>query len=195
MAIEIERKFLVNSLWRDVVPKDIEDIVQGYLPTKGGTTARIRIVGRRGLVAAKLAIKGPSAGISRPEFEYDIPAKDAKEMIRLCGRRIVKKIRFIVPVRRLVWEIDMFKGRHDGLVVAEVELARPDQKFRLPKWVAKEVSGDPRYSNHSLAIHGLRLLKEAWQLVLDFRLIPVRMRAMDGRVKLSEAAIKALETE
>lgn len=165
MATEIERKYLVNNRWQDVVPDDMIKITQGYLATAEDTTVRIRMMDRKGTLEARLAVKGPTVGISRPEFEYAIPLSDAQEMLYLCGSRIVWKIRFFVPSSRkgLVWEIDVFKGKHEGLVLAEIELVSPeDRMVRLPKWIDREVSGDCRYSNHSLAIHGLKLVgKEA----------------------------------
>ena len=160
MGIEIERKFLVNQLWRDLVPKYLVEITQGYLATAENTTVRVRLSERKGKVEAKLTVKGPSSGLLRPEFEYQIPVHDAEEILKLCGKRIVKKVRLVVPSSRdgLVWEVDVFKGKHEGLVLAEVELDKPNRRVRLPKWVAQDVSGDSRYSSLSLAIHGLRLL-------------------------------------
>ena len=162
MAIEIERKFLVNSRWRDAVPKEWAEITQGYLPTKNGVTARVRITEKNGMVIPALTIKGPNSGISRPEFEYEIPLDDAQEMLEMCGKRLIVKVRLTVPSSRrgLSWEIDVFKGRHNGLVLAEIELDRPDRKVKLPHWVGLEVSGEQRFSNHSLALHGLGLLRD-----------------------------------
>jgi adenylate cyclase len=162
MATETERKFLVNRGWTDVVPKEIVEITQGYLPTRKGVTVRVRVVDRNGVLGSTMTVKGPTRGISRPEFEYEISVDDGIEMLHtLCGRHIVRKIRLTTPssYKGLVWEIDVFKGRHEGLVLAEIELDHPNRKIsRLPTWVGLEVSDQPRFSNHSLAIHGLKLV-------------------------------------
>lgn len=155
MGVEIERKFLVNDHWRDIkaITKDAQEITQGYLPTKDGVTVRVRIMdGKR----AALTVKGPKKGISCPEFEYRVPVPDAEEMLRtMCGTRVLRKIRCRVKHHAAIWELDVFRDGLDGLVLAEIELKNPDQKIRLPRWIGKEVSEDTRYSNHSLAIHGL----------------------------------------
>lgn len=162
MAIEIERKFLVlNDKWRKRV-EYVQVIKQGYLPTKGGATVRVRITTDKG-DHATLTIKGPTKDIVRAEFEHDIRVDDALEMLDLlCGVRIVEKLRHIVPSSKdgFVWEIDEFIGKHQGLVLAEIELDRPDRKVRLPKWLGREVSRDARYSSRSLAARGLRDIKK-----------------------------------
>lgn len=168
MATEIERKFLVaNDKWRRRVEKT-HVIRQGYLETQGDATVRIRVVADpdlRRTYAAALTIKGPTKGLVRAEYEYPICLKDAKEMLDLlCGTRLVEKLRHIVPCRKsggdIFWEIDEFTGRHAGLILAEIELRQSNQKISLPKWVGREVSGNPQFSNHSLAIHGMRLMKK-----------------------------------
>jgi CYTH domain-containing protein len=114
-----------------------------------------------------LTIKGPSKGISRPEFELPMRQEDALEMMNsLCGKRIVEKLRHMVPCPScdLTWEIDEFTGRHQGLVLAEIELERPKQYVRLPKWIGREVSKNPKYSSRSLAEHGLRNIKKDMEL-------------------------------
>lgn len=114
------------------------------------------------MLGATLTVKGPTTGISRPEFEHEISVDDGIEMLHtLCGRHIVRKIRLTTPssYKGLVWEIDVFKGRHEGLVLAEIELDKPGRQIsRLPRWVGLEVSDQPRFSSHSLALHGLRLV-------------------------------------
>jgi CYTH domain-containing protein len=160
MAIEIERKFLVNNLVHELTRRGLVEITQGYLPTRRGATVRVRITERKEMLSATLTIKGPSKGIARPEFEYEIPVDDGLELLALCGKRVVRKFRFRVPADGdLVWEVDVFRGRHDGLVLAEIELDKPNRKVRRPKWVGAEVSGDSRYSSHSLAMHGLKFVR------------------------------------
>jgi CYTH domain-containing protein len=167
MAIEIERKFLVASdKWRSRVTETWA-IKQGYLLTKSNVTVRIRTMITPVATYNILTIKGPSKGISRPEFELPMRQEDALEMMNsLCGKRIVEKLRHMVPCPScdLTWEIDEFTGRHQGLVLAEIELERPKQYVRLPKWIGREVSKNPKYSSRSLAEHGLRNIKKDMEL-------------------------------
>ena len=145
MAMEIERKFLVDKrkLYNLNYSSETE-IAQGYLSTN--PTVRVRIRQERGF----LTIKSQTKGISRQEFEYEIPLDDAKELLRLCGRNVLKKIRRTIEYGGHVWEIDFFMGRHAGLVLAEVELDSAEENVDLPDWVKKEVSSDSRYYNSNL---------------------------------------------
>ena len=112
------------------------------------TTVRIRIKGDRGY----LTIKGKSVGISRNEYEYEIPVNEAGEMLaELCEKPLIEKLRYTIRYRGFLWEVDEFGGENAGLVVAEIELADETQKFDQPGWVGREVSGDRRYYNVSLA--------------------------------------------
>ena len=148
MGIEIERKFLVkDDLW--IADADSGRVFrQGYLWSDGGMTVRIRVSGEQ----AFLTIKGPSAGISRQEFEYEIPCADAESLLALCGN-VLEKVRHLVSHAGNVWEVDVFAGANEGLVMAEVELESEGQKFERPEWAGEEVSGDPRYYNAYLADH------------------------------------------
>ena len=121
-----------------------EKISQGYLSHH--PTVRVRIKGDSGF----LTIKSSTKGISRQEFEYEIPLSDAEKLLRLCGRNVLRKYRRKVSYGGHVWEIDFFMGQHAGLVVAEVELNSPNEPLDLPDWVTKEVSGDSRYFNSNL---------------------------------------------
>lgn len=146
MASEIERKFLVTgSEWKALaagVPYR-----QGYLSTVKERTVRVRTVGDRGT----LTIKGVTRGVSRLEFEYEIPAPDANRMLDdLCERPLIEKLRYTIRTGGVTWEVDEFTGDNIGLVVAEVELRTPDQTFDRPPWIGDEVSGDPRYFNSNL---------------------------------------------
>ena len=149
MAQEIERKFLVvGDAWRALA----EGVVyrQGYLSTDADRTLRVRTVGAKGY----LTVKGITVGATRTEFEYEIPVADADAMLdELCLRPIIEKTRHKIPFDGLVWEVDVFAGDNDGLVVAEVELASEDQEFRLPDWIGEEVTDDPRYYNANLVAH------------------------------------------
>ena len=147
MAIEIERKFLVkDDSWK--AGREGKRYSQGYLSRARGRTVRVRRVEEKGW----FTVKGPGDGISRPEFEYEIPLSDARQMLEnLCIQPLIEKIRYLVPHGGMVWEVDEFLGENLGLVVAEIELAAADQPFDPPPWLGKEVSGDPRYYNSCLS--------------------------------------------
>lgn len=145
MAIEIERKFLVTgSDWKNGVATHYN---QGYLNRDKNRTVRVRVAGDK----AFLTIKGSSVGISRAEFEYEIPTDDARALLKLCDGPVIEKIRYVIFHQNAKWEIDEFLGENLGLVVAEIELESEDQSFINPSWLGKEVSDDPRYFNSNLA--------------------------------------------
>jgi len=126
---------------------------QGYLSSVKERVVRVRIAGDRGF----LTIKGLTTGVSRLEFEYPIPLPDATVMLdQLCERPLIEKTRYREVYADRIWEIDVFHGDNDGLVVAEVEIANPEQKVELPRWAGAEVSNDPRYFNNNLAAHPYR---------------------------------------
>ena len=148
MGIEIERKFLVaGEGWKNFAGEG-SVCKQGYLAADETKTVRVRVIGEK----AYLTIKGSTEGITRPEFEYEIDRRDAVDMLKLCGS-IVEKTRYVLEENGLTWEVDVFYGANDGLVMAEVELESEDQPLNLPDWVGEEVSADPRYYNACLAIH------------------------------------------
>ena len=146
MGREIERKFLVTGEgWRKGAKRS--RLSQGYLLAEKKKSARVRLEDGRGT----LTIKGASKGAGRAEFEYPIPARDARELLRdHCEQPLIEKTRWRVRYRGLLWEVDVFEGANCGLVVAEVELRRADQKVALPPWVGKEVTRDARYLNANL---------------------------------------------
>jgi CYTH domain-containing protein len=147
MGQEIERKFLVNGTpWTGVRG---EVTRQGYLSRVPERTVRVRIMDDRGF----LTIKGKNQGASRAEFEYPIPADDAAALLALCEPPLIEKTRYRIPHVGHVWEIDVFHGDNDGLVVAEVELRSADESFQRPSWVGEEVTDDPRYYNANLVKH------------------------------------------
>ena len=148
MGLEIERKFLVRD--RSVVANLVgTEMRQGYLSVDPERTVRVRVAGLRGFVTIKGA--GSESGASRAEYEYEIPAPDAEELLdRLALRPLIEKTRYRVAAGDLVWEIDVFRGDNDGLVVAEIELPSETTEVALPGWVGEEVTGDPRYYNASL---------------------------------------------
>lgn len=148
MATEIERKFLVSG---DFTAGELssERILQGYICSRPGRTVRVRLYGEKGF----LTIKGPSSdnGLSRYEFEQPIPAADAKALFRLCEPGTIDKTRHRVKVGRHIWEVDVFHGENEGLVLAEIELQSAGEAYELPAWAGKEVTGDRRYYNSMLA--------------------------------------------
>ena len=144
MSIEIERKFLVHGTdWRQGVPVRL---CQGYLNRDKERTVRVRIAGSR----AYLTIKGLTQGVSRPEFEYEIPLHDGEALLTLCDGPPLEKNRYTLQHAGATWEIDEFLGANAGLVVAEIELTDERQGFERPSWLSTEVSSDPRYFNSSL---------------------------------------------
>jgi adenylate cyclase len=148
MGIEVERKFLVvGDSWRADV-RSATRIVQGYIARTGGAVVRVRLKGEH----AFLTLKGPSRGISRSEFEYPIPVTDAEAMLaEFTEGPVIDKVRHLVPVGDHTWEVDVFAGPNAPLVLAEVELASPDEPFVLPGWAGADVSDDARYFNANLA--------------------------------------------
>lgn len=147
MAVEIERKFLVTSpSWRSHAGPGIR-FCQGFLH-RGETQVRVRIAGPRGF----LTVKGPRQGISRAEFEYEIPLADAEGMLRdLCAGPPLEKIRHEVRHGNHLWEVDVFGGADSGLVLAEIELSHQNEAFDMPDWVGIEVTGDPNFGYRRFA--------------------------------------------
>ena len=154
MAIEIERKFLVHGqAWLGEV-EDSRQFKQAYLSRLDHVSIRIRIIDD---ASARLTIKSGRRGLSREEFEYDVPIEDALEILALRKGAVVEKTRYRVVRDDLTWEIDVFGGENSGLVVAEVELEQEDQAVDLPEWIGKEVTGDPKYYNASLSVTPFKL--------------------------------------
>jgi CYTH domain-containing protein len=148
MALETERKFLVNSdAWRPL-GKPIP-YAQGYLSRGDGRTVRVRIAGNK----AFLTVKGPVTEITRHEFEYEVPLQDARSMLTLCEGPMIEKTRTTIPVGNHFWEVDEFSGPNAGLIIAEVELSNPEEIVQIPDWIGAEVTGDHRYYNSNLTVH------------------------------------------
>jgi adenylate cyclase len=145
MAKEIERKFLVDSTKLPLLSNP-KHIIQGYIPAQNATL-RVRISNDK----AYLTLKGRAKGLSRSEFEYEIPLSDAKSILEeLCIKPYIEKKRYIIPVGKHKWELDIFEGANDGLIVAEIELESEDEEFIKPDWISQEVSFDSRYRNSAL---------------------------------------------
>lgn len=147
MAIEIERKFLVegNAYKKLATPAYFR---QGYLCTEPERTVRVRIADKKGFIT----IKGKNAGISRAEFEYEIPKIEAETMLNtLALPTVIEKYRYRIELDGKTWEVDEFFGENQGLVLAEIELNSETENFKTPSWIGMEVSNDERYYNSMLS--------------------------------------------
>jgi adenylate cyclase len=148
MAKEIERKFLVrNDSWR-AGAEGKALLRQGYIASMDDRSVRVRVLDEK---KARLTIKIGRSSITREEFEYDIPVADAEQLLDDAIGVVIEKTRYRVPHKGFVWEVDVFSGRHGGLVIAEVEMRSESDKPDLPAWLGREVTGDFRYSNQALA--------------------------------------------
>ena len=147
--IEIERKFLVTSEDFKAAAFMQNRIAQGYLSSVPDRTVRVRIKGEKGF----LTIKGASneSGLSRFEWEKEIPVDEAKELLKLCEKGVIDKTRFEVKIGNHIFEVDEFYGDNQGLIVAEIELNSENENFERPKWLGKEVTNDSRYYNSNLS--------------------------------------------
>jgi CYTH domain-containing protein len=147
MTAEIERKYLVvNDSWRHHASKGAA-FCQGYLLARKNRFVRIRIIDR---ARAVLTVKLRTGRLRREEFEYEIPYADALELIT-SATRVLDKTRYEVNHRGYLWEVDVYSGVHDGLVVAEIELADENDQPPCPPWLGQEVTGNAAYSNRTLA--------------------------------------------
>ncbi len=146
---EIERKFLVTST--DFISESTisNRIVQGYLNSNPERTVRIRIKGNKGFITIKG--KGNESGTTRFEWEKEILVAEAEQLLLLCEKGVIDKTRYEVPFGRHIYEVDVFYGENDGLIVAEIELKNENDAFQKPNWLGKEVTGDNRYYNAYLS--------------------------------------------
>ncbi len=155
MGEEIERKFrVVNTAWREAAKHGRNmDIDQGYLCANETRSVRVRVCeGQGGEDRAQITVKGPTEGVTRLEFEYEVPVEDARQMMKLAGDRRVTKRRHMVTVGEREWVIDEFFGANAGLVVAELELEDEDAGFERPDWLGEEISDRPEFYNSNLAV-------------------------------------------
>jgi adenylate cyclase len=149
MALEIERKYLVDLEKLGTLENGIR-IKQAYLSTNKEAVVRVRVKNDK----AYLTIKGSNIGVTRLEFEYEIPLTEANEMLdKLCQKPVIDKTRYLIDYENHTWELDIFYGDNEGLVVVEVELSSEDETIILPSWVKEEVSSDARYYNSNLMKH------------------------------------------
>jgi CYTH domain-containing protein len=148
--LEIERKFLVlKEKWDSTHKSAGTTYIQGYLSIDEKKVVRVRVAGERGF----LTIKGKSDTFSHPEYEYEIPLADAKELVIQYTPDRIEKTRTRIPAGDYVWEVDEFHGDNEGLLIAEIELDDPSDVFEIPEWLGEEVTGDHRYYNAWLSLH------------------------------------------
>lgn len=150
MAQEIERKFLVNPQLFDTQNLECLSIQQFYILNEKSRSIRIRIQNEEAL----LTIKTNKTPLVRNEYEYQIPLKDAQEMIsQFEDKDCIQKKRYLVNHAAHLWEVDFFEGKNKGLVIAEIELSSEDEPFEKPSWITKEVTHESKYLNAQLIIH------------------------------------------
>lgn len=147
MAVEIERKFLVCGDYKSSA-RESSHIVQGYLNMDKDRTVRVRVRDDKGY----MTVKGPTNGVSRYEWEKEIPRDEAAGLLALCPA-VIDKTRHLVDYGGHTFEVDEFHGDNAGLTVAEIELSSEDELFEKPSWLGEEVSHDRRYYNSQLLIH------------------------------------------
>ena len=148
---EIERKFLVRSDAFMAQATGKHEIEQGYLCRDKGRTIRVRISDERAFLTIKSSLL--REGLARFEWEKEIAPEDAREMMKLCQPPVISKTRYIVPIEgesERKWEVDVFHGHKEGLVMAELELGSEDEPFERPEWLGEEVTGNPRYYNANM---------------------------------------------
>lgn len=150
MAKEIERKFLVSGEFRQDSPESYR-IMQGYICSDPDRTVRVRVRGDKGFLTIKG--RGSEDGLSRYEWEKEIPVTEAAELMALCGSGVIDKTRYLVPFGKHTYEVDVFHGANEGLVLAEIELSDEQESFEKPSWLGEEVTGDVRYYNSMLSLH------------------------------------------
>lgn len=148
MGLEIERKFLVNhAKWAVTEKLKGEFYRQGYMLTDPNKTIRVRATDTKGF----LTIKGKSEGATRAEFEYEIPKEEAIQLLDMFAVSDLTKYRYKVVFAEKLWEVDVFLGENEGLIVAEIELSSEDETFDLPDWAMEEVTGEKKYYNSNLS--------------------------------------------
>lgn len=146
---EIERKFLVKNEGFKILAAAKKEIAQGYLNTNPERTVRIRISNDKAFLTIKG--KGNESGMTRFEWEKEIPLEEGKALLLLCEKGVIEKTRFEIPVGKHLFEVDEFYGENKGLIVAEIELSDENEAFEKPDWLGIEVTNDERYYNAYLS--------------------------------------------
>ena len=147
--IEIERKFLVLN--NDFIALAVAEnrIVQGYLNSNPERTVRVRIKADKGFLTIKG--KGNDSGTTRLEWETEISLAEAEKLLAICENGVIDKVRYEIPSGKHTYEVDVFAGENNGLIVAEIELDNENESFEKPNWLGQEVTGDNRYYNAYLS--------------------------------------------
>lgn len=155
MPTEIERKYLVRKEQWDLIQKPLpKHIVQGYLFNVGHKSCRIRIVNHS---KAILNIKQEIDALHRNEFEVQLPLEEARNLLEIMAEGFIEKQRYEFWEGRFIWEVDVFGGNNEGLIVAEIELGHADECYEKPEWLGEEVTHDKRYLNTNLAIRPFKI--------------------------------------
>jgi adenylate cyclase len=147
MGIEIERKFLVKSDFKHLAVRKTR-IRQSYFCIDPKRVIRLRITDEIGLLTFKSSPAKNS--FSRKEWEFEIPLTEAEEMLDICLPGLIDKTRYIIPAGNHFFEVDVFHGKHEGLIIAEIELTSESEEFERPEWLGEEVTGNPHYYNSNL---------------------------------------------
>ena len=150
MAQEIERKFLVTGDFKSSAYKQMR-VTQGYLSSNPERTVRVRIKGDKGFITIRGIAN--ASGVSRYEWEKEIPVEEVKELLKLCEPGVIDKTRYLIKAGPHTFEVDEFYGENEGLTVAEIELGSEEEAFEKPSWLGKEVTTDSRYYNARLTTH------------------------------------------
>lgn len=157
MALEIERKYLVNhEKWQALSKPEGQHYRQGYILIDPKKTIRIRV----SKTGCFITIKGESIGAARPEYEYEIPRKDAEELLDKFSIAELTKLRYKIKYKNKFWEVDEFLDGNEGLIVAEIELKNKGELFDIPDWIGKEVTGEEKYYNANLVLNPYENWKE-----------------------------------
>jgi len=151
MAIEIERKFLINNNDYKAESYTSYPIKQGYISTNKNSAVRIRITDKKGFITIKG--KSNTSGTSRFEWEKEIPKSDAESLFLLCEKGVIEKVRYLIKQGNHIFEVDEFHGENQGLLIAEIELTEENETFEKPIWLGKEVTGKVAYYNAYLSEH------------------------------------------
>lgn len=156
--IEIERKFLVTSQAFKKEAISEKRIVQGFLNTHVERTVRVRIKDNKGFLTVKG--KTSDSGTTRFEWETELPTEEAQELLELCELGVIDKVRYEIPYKTHIFEVDVFLGDNEGLILAEIELKAEDETFEKPDWLGEEVTGNPKYYNSQLSKSPYKLWKK-----------------------------------
>mgnify|MGYP006185322839 FL=1 len=156
--IEIERKFLVLSNVFKSEAFEQNRIVQGYLSSNPERTVRVRVKGDKGFLTVKG--KGSESGMSRLEWEKEITINEAKQLLSICEKGVIDKIRYEIKIGSHVYEVDVFSGENEGLIIAEIELTSESESFEKPDWLGQEVTNDEKYYNAYLSKNPYKNWKE-----------------------------------